>query len=304
MNMFSIWYCLVFECCSTGDCRITNNLTGLGEDFHRKLHGQHLAQTVVLKAIRGFLKNPTPEKALALSFHGWSGTGKNFVARMILENLYRDGMKSECVKIFISVFHFPHAKLLEAYKVKLKEDIRDVVLSCHQSLFIFDEAEKLPPGLLEIVKPYLNHYENVDGVDYRRSIFLFLSNLAGSTIMELTLQFWRAGKSREEITMEDIEPQIREEMLIAEGTAPNGGFVGSSLLSDNLIDFFVPFLPLEYRHVKLCTQDALQLRGVTDITDAVLDEVAQGMVYLPKEERLFSAQGCKTVSQRLSYFLP
>lgn len=91
---------------------------GLESDLNRRLHGQHLARKVILRAVRGFLQRPQPEKALALSFHGWSGTGKNFVARMIADHLYRDGLKSECVKVFISLFHFPHPVYLDSYKVR------------------------------------------------------------------------------------------------------------------------------------------------------------------------------------------
>lgn len=94
---------------------------GLARDLQTKLHGQHLAQSVVLKAIQGFINNPESNKPLTLSFHGWSGTGKNFVARMIADNLYRDGVKSECVRLFIAPFHFPHARLVDAYKVRRAE---------------------------------------------------------------------------------------------------------------------------------------------------------------------------------------
>ena len=94
---------------------------GLSKDLQTKLHGQHLAQSVVLKAIQGFINNPESNKPLTLSFHGWSGTGKNFVARIIADNLYRDGVKSECVRLFIAPFHFPHARLVDTYKVSCAE---------------------------------------------------------------------------------------------------------------------------------------------------------------------------------------
>jgi hypothetical protein len=61
---------------------------------------------------------PRPHKALVLSFHGWSGTGKNFVAQMLAENLYRDGLRSDCVKMFIAMFHFPHSQFVDLYKVR------------------------------------------------------------------------------------------------------------------------------------------------------------------------------------------
>lgn len=92
--------------------------TGLELVLSKRLHGQHLAKKIVLKAIQGFLETPQPEKALTLSFHGWSGTGKNFVARLLAEHLYRDGLKSDCVKIFISVLHFPHLNYMDLYKVR------------------------------------------------------------------------------------------------------------------------------------------------------------------------------------------
>lgn len=85
--------------------------------------------------------------------------------------------------------------------------------------------------------------------------------------------------------------------------AAENGYAHSRLLEENLVDFFVPFLPLEYHHVKLCARDAFLARGLP-YTEAALDEVARMMVFVPKEEKLFSAQGCKSVSQRINYFIP
>uniref|UniRef100_A0A663M0V8 Torsin family 3 member A n=1 Tax=Athene cunicularia TaxID=194338 RepID=A0A663M0V8_ATHCN len=263
---------------------------GLEADLNEQLHGQHLAKEVVVQAVQRFLQSPRPEKALVLSFHGWSGTGKNFVARMVASHLYRDGLKSECVRVFISLLHFPHHKYVDLYKAQLKKQISETVQLCRQSLFIFDEAEKLHFGLLDAIKPFMARYDSKGQVDYQRSIFLFLSSLGGNTINEVALNFWRAGRAREEISMEFLERRLQLKLQEPEG-------------KKNLIDFFVPFLPLEYHHVKLCTRDAFLARGLP-YTEAALDEVARMMVFVPKEEKLFSAQGCKSVSQRINYFLP
>lgn len=96
----------------------SSRLLGLESDLSIRLHGQHLARELVLTAVKGYLELPRPDKALALSFHGWSGTGKNFVARLLAENLYRDGQRSDCVKMFIATFHFPHPKYVDLYKVR------------------------------------------------------------------------------------------------------------------------------------------------------------------------------------------
>lgn len=71
-----------------------------------------------MRAVQGFLQSPQPQKALVLSFHGWSGTGKNFVARMVANHLYRDGLKSDCVRVFVSLLHFPHHNYVDSYKVR------------------------------------------------------------------------------------------------------------------------------------------------------------------------------------------
>ncbi|KFO75614.1 Torsin-3A, partial [Cuculus canorus] len=266
-------------------------------DLNRQLHGQHLAKEIVIHAVQGFLQSPQPQKALVLSFHGWSGTGKNFVARLLASHLYRDGLESMCVRVFISLFHFPHHKYVDSYKAQLEKQISETVQLCKQSLFIFDEAEKLHFSLLDAIKPFMARHDG-HKMDYRRSIFLFLSNLGGNTINEVALDFWRAGRVREEISIEYLEQRLQLELL----EPAKNGYVCSHLLKENLIDFFVPFLPLEYHHVKLCIQDAFLARGLP-YTEAAVDEVARMMVFVPKEEKLFSAQGCKSVAQRINYFL-
>ncbi|KAM4896211.1 torsin-3A [Sylvia borin] len=296
LEILSAFYCSFGKCCETGDCRIINNITGLEADLSGQLHGQHLAKEVVVRAVRGFLQSPRPQKALVLSFHGWSGTGKNFVARMVASHLYRDGLKSDCVRVFVSLLHFPHHNYVDSYKAQLHRQISETLQHCRQALLIFDEAEKLHSSLLDAIRPFMAQH---DSEDQQRAIFLFLSNLGGNTINEVALDFWRAGRAREEIPLELLEQRLRLELQ----EAAENSYAHSHLLRENLIDFVVPFLPLEYHHVKLCARDAFLARGIP-YKEATLDEVAQMMVFVPKEEKLFSAQGCKSVPQRINYFLP
>lgn len=46
-------------------------------------------------------KNKPNKKALVISFHGWSGVGKNYAASIIAEALYRKGMRSKFVRVFM-----------------------------------------------------------------------------------------------------------------------------------------------------------------------------------------------------------
>ena len=57
---------------------------------------------------------------------------------------------------------------------KLKDDITRYTSECGRSLFIFDEIDKMPSGVLDSLKPYIDFYENIDGVDYRKNVFIFL----------------------------------------------------------------------------------------------------------------------------------
>ncbi|XP_047609886.1 torsin-3A isoform X1 [Phacochoerus africanus] len=227
-------------------------------------------------------------------------TGKNFVARLLAENLFRDGLRSNCVQVFIATLHFPHPKYVDQYKEQLTGQIRKTQERCHQTLFILDEAEKLHPELLEVLGPQLGRQtlEN-HRAKSPRSIFLFLSNLGGSVINEVVLDLLKGGQSREDIRMENLEPHLQAE--IVEST--DSGFGHSRLVKENLMDFLIPFLPLEYRHVRLCARDAFLSQELL-YTEEALDEIAKMMVYVPKEEQLFSSQGCKSIAQRINYFLP
>lgn len=45
---------------------------------------------------------------------------------------------------------------------------------CGTSVFIFDEMDKLHPGIIDAIKPFLDYYEQVDGISYRKAVFIFL----------------------------------------------------------------------------------------------------------------------------------
>ncbi|KAG7246654.1 hypothetical protein CRUP_023712 [Coryphaenoides rupestris] len=154
------------------------------------------------------MKNPNPKKPLVLSLHGWTGTGKNFVSQLIVENIYKEGMDSSFVHVFTSELHFPHAREIENYKSQLQHWIRGNVTNCAHSMFIFDEMDKMHPGLIDSIKPFVDYYDKLDGVSYRKAIFIFLSNAGGESITHTTLDFWKTGKDREELELKDVEMSL------------------------------------------------------------------------------------------------
>ena len=68
------------------------------------------------------------------------------------------------------------------------------------------------------------------------------------------------------------------------------------------MDFFIPFLPLERRHVVQCVLAEIKARGIPlDRDEACL--IANEVYYQPKDERLFSVSGCKTISTRMQNYI-
>ncbi|KAK7129283.1 hypothetical protein R3I94_017482 [Phoxinus phoxinus] len=265
-------------------------------DLNKSLYGQHIVSDVVFKAVSSFMTDRNPNKPLVLSFHGTSGTGKNHVAKIIAGNIYKKGEDSKHVHMFISELHFPHREHSHIYSEKLKKLILDEVSSFPRSMFIFDEMDKMHPQLIDTLKPFLDYNARVDGVSFHNAIFIFLSNAGGSVIVDMALDFWREGKNREEIRMNsnELETKISQNIL----NNKNSGFQHSSLIDHHLVDHYIPFLPLELKHVRQCVMAEMVHLNMTEDFD-LADKVAREMPFFPEKEKIFSVKGCKSVRQKL-----
>ncbi|XP_060697117.1 torsin-1A-like [Hemiscyllium ocellatum] len=272
------------------------DIKGLEEDFTNKLFGQHIASEVIIKALKGSASNPNPQKPLTMSLHGYSGTGKNFVSRLIAQNLYRKGLDSKYVHMFVSTLHFPHVQFIDQYQSNLRGWIHGNVSQCARSMFIFDEMDKMHPGLINAIKPFLEYSSVVDKVDYRKAIFIFLSNTGGDKISEFTLNILMNGKERESIKLSQLEEELSSTVF----NNSNSGFWQTALIQNNLIDHFIPFLPLEFKHVESCVRAEIASRGKS-ISESIVSTIASNMVYYP-EEKLLSLKGCKTVASKVNLY--
>lgn len=129
------------------------------------------------------------------------------------------------------------------------KEITSAIASCQQSLFVFDEVEKMPAGVFESIATLLDHHSHVGGVDFRKAIFIFLTNSGGEHIANALHDIMEDGTYRESTTLKDFE-------FIAEVAAYNvdGGLKQASIITSGLIDVFLPFLPLERRHIAECVR--------------------------------------------------
>lgn len=94
-----------------------HNLTLLQEYFDKYIFGQPLVKDTTVNAIKAHLNIPNPSKALVLSFHGNTGSGKNYVADLVAKSLFRNGRSSRFYRYFSSQRDFPHDEKLGDYKV-------------------------------------------------------------------------------------------------------------------------------------------------------------------------------------------
>uniref|UniRef100_A0A7M4DVH8 Torsin family 2 member A n=1 Tax=Crocodylus porosus TaxID=8502 RepID=A0A7M4DVH8_CROPO len=180
----------------------------------------------------------------------------------------------------------------------LRNWIQGNLTSCGRSVFLFDEMDKMYPGLIDVIKPFLGPSWVVFGTNYRKAIFIFISNAGEEQINQMALELWRARKDPEEINLPELESAISKAVF----ENPENGFWKSEIIQEQLIDVFVPFFPLRRHHVKQCVVNELAQLGLEE-SPAVVQEVSDSISYFPKEEQVFSSTGCKTVASRINFFL-
>ncbi|XP_051961158.1 torsin-1A-like [Xyrauchen texanus] len=272
------------------------NSNELKKDLRKFLYGQHIAMKTIQNALSSFMEDSNPNKPLVLSFHGPPGVGKSYVTKIIARNIYKNGEKSKHVHTFKADYWFQHKDMTRIYQTQLREWIHGNVSGFPRSMFIFDEVNKMNPELIDTIKPFLEYNHQLDGVSFNNAIFIFISNSEMRTINKLTLDFWKEGRDREEIQMTSsgLETQISQNIY----NDKNGGFWHSSLIDQHLIDHFIPFLPLELKHVRQCVLSEMAHLNMTEDFD-LADKVARDMPFFPPEEKIFAVKGCKSVRQKL-----
>ncbi|CAD5211823.1 unnamed protein product [Bursaphelenchus okinawaensis] len=290
---FNYIKCSYFECCEVPwiHDRITYRLRNQMENA---LYGQHIAIENVLKAVNAHLSNPNPRKALTLSFHGPPGTGKNYVAGMIRNAMFKKAEKSAYTHLFVSTMHFTQPDLVPQYQRQIRNWIVGNLTNCERQLFVFDEIDKMPAGVLDAVRPFMDHYENIGTVDPRKSIYVFLSNAGANGIIKKTYDHHKAGQLRETLTLNDFEDVIRNSAF----NEKDSGLKNNEMVTRHLIDTFVPFLPLERSHVASCVKYYMEQRRLL-VTDERVNDIVNMLKYHPTPEPIFSTFGCRPVTSKI-----
>jgi len=295
-----------FECCS--DYWVPKNMTELEVRLNKHLMGQPMAHNLIIKSLRAHFTKQNPKKALVLSLHGSTGTGKNFIAKHIVESIYREGFQSKYVRLYVASNDFSHddAAHLRLYKTRIQNDIEKATATCPHAIFIFDEVDKMPFKLLESLKFYIDFHvpTKAKPIDFRRTIFIFLSNTGGIALNQIAYDYHFAAIPRERYNVTQLQMALTNAAF-----NEAGGLWHATLISHHLVDFFVPFLPLERQHVRKCIEERYDFVMETDESDysltrnEIVDQVLDQIEFFPPDSLLYSISGCKRVPQRLDYVL-
>lgn len=104
------------EFCS--NTNIPYNIEGLKKDLQENLFGQHIVNGTLIPALRSHINHlQRSQKPLVMSFHGLPGTGKNYVADMIVKHFYLAGDNSKFVHKYNAQIDFPLETEVDFYRV-------------------------------------------------------------------------------------------------------------------------------------------------------------------------------------------
>ncbi|XP_019740216.1 prosalusin isoform X2 [Hippocampus comes] len=293
--VFQKLYCTIADSC---DCDFRPNVRELEWDLYKNVFGQHLAQEVLSEEVARFLAQEAPEKPLVLSLHGSSGTGKTMAGDMLARHLYASATGSPFVHQFIPTLHFPAGGHVQAQREQLKSWVQGNVTECARSVFIFDEMDKMAPGLLDVLEPFLGPSHVVFRTNYRKAIYIFISTAGEEVINKAALEQREAGRDREEMTAAELQDAIARAVY----DNPTSGLYNSPIIRQKLVTAFVPFLPLCRHHVERCAQAQLCQRGACGRRD-VARAAAADMTYQPSPGHYFSTSGCKSVPAKINLLL-
>jgi len=258
------------------------DIESLRYELQHRVHGQHIAVNIVAKRLEEFT-SASDVRQLVMSFHGWTGIGKNFMSSIIAQHLPPTNVH----KIIVPL-HF--ARGLDNDGLLLSEWIVSNMTapSCGLHLFIVDEIDKAASSLVSGLRETLSRLSMQSDTSCR-AVFLLLTNDGATEINAAVTEVLMNGGCREDLDYVDLVPRLSSAWY-------------TELASATLIDETVPFLPLERRHVAQCTETELKQRQV-HVAQQLVDNVVNSLTYFPANVSLFSSSGCRRITHLVDLFL-
>lgn len=179
------------------------------------------------------------------------------------------------------------------YQEQIKTEIFKGIDKCPYSIFVFDEVDKMPPGIFDSISAILDNHKLVKNRDFRKAIFIFLTNYGGEEITKVLYQLTnKKGLFRHETKLHHFEEINKIGVYNREG-----GLKESSLIKSAVIDFYLPFLPLEEKHIKQCIEAEYGNFGKTYVSQEMIDEILNYIGF--NSVTKYANTGCKTIHPKV-----
>ncbi|KAH9505367.1 Torsin-1A [Bulinus truncatus] len=269
------------------------NKSVLEMDLEASVFGQHIAVDTIPIKVDLYLQKFHHHsdklmecKPLVLSFHGWTGVGKNYISKIITGTLHDSRVNS-----FVIPFHFPHEAYQSIYKTEINEWIVKNITDCAINVIVIDEMDKAYPAVVEGIAGAVNTltkpcHQTVP------IVFLLLSNSHAVDINRAFLNFMRASEhnTREQFVLKEVDPFLNSVSWF------------TYLSHRELIDAFVPFLPLEKKHVIQCIKRDLVSKRLSTDSESI-NKILKELSFSVFGDLVLSNTGCKRVADKVDLIM-
>lgn len=262
-------------------------------DLESNVFGQPIATKLIPVKIEEYLnkldkyKNTSTEvtcKPLVLSFHGWTGVGKNYISKITA-----DSVQSANILNFIVPYHFPHGAFEAEYKEQIQQWITSNTSKCAINVVVIDEMDKAFEGVVEGISSAIEALTKPCNIANATLIFL----LSNSHAVEINQAFVKFILEKPDRNREDFSMELASSIFSTSST-----LWYSKLLEEKLIDAFVPFLPLEKRHVIQCIMRDLVAKKFSTDSRSV-DKILGELSFTEVDTLRLSNTGCKRVADKV-----
>ena len=122
--------------------------------------------------------------------------------------------------------------------------------------------------------------------------------------MNHTLTLEANNIKRDKLTKKDFELLLMKKIIFNRYSNTSKGILQTNLLRNNLIDLFIPFLPLDTEHVRQCAVKEFELRALElDIKNhnnfdinRTASLILDRLFFTPNGYFKYSTSGCKRIA--------
>lgn len=272
------------------------DLDGLEKALQRSVFGQPAAVGRIMALLRDYLATHVHSHPLLLALHGPSGVGKSHVGRLLARHFRAVLEDGALVLQYHARYHCPEPRPVQDCRKELAQRVADVVAQAEAQektpLLVLDEAELLPPALLDelhdLLQPQRSHH-------FHNAIYVLLSGAGGIEITHFVLQNasrmlpplrHSAGSTQtEESPAEELHTSLRE-LLAREHPLWHTAAI-------------VPFLLLDKPDVINCFREEMAGEGFFP-EQALAEHLAEQLSYYHVAGHEFAITGCKQVVAKVN----